>query len=72
MNEKSLVSIRLDKDIVEFFDKLARENGRWTRSALINEVLQYVIHAATPWDVLRMARTFPKSIADFKDLIHKL
>lgn len=71
MKEKTLVSIRLDKDIVDLFDQLARENARWTRSALINEVLQFVIHAASKWDVLRMARTFPKTIADFTNLIHE-
>lgn len=71
MTEKTLVSIRLDKEIVELFDRLAHENRGWSRSALINEVLQYVIHAATKWDVLRMARTFPKNKANFKDLIHE-
>lgn len=71
MKEKTLISIRLDSDIVELFDRLAKENRGWTRSAFINEVLKYVIHAATKWDVLRMARTFPKNKANFKDIIHE-
>ena len=71
MKEKTLVSIRLDKDIVELFDRLALENRGWSRSSLINEVLQYVIHADEAWIIMRMARTWPKTKADFKDLIHE-
>lgn len=71
MKAKTLVSIRLDEDVVELFDQLAHENRAWSRSALINELLQYVIHAATKWDIIRMARTFPKSKANFKDIIHE-
>lgn len=71
MTEKTLVSIRLDKDIVEMFDRLAHQNLGWSRSSLINEVLKYVIHAATAWDIMRMARTRPKDKANFKDIIHE-
>lgn len=71
MKEKTLVSIRLDKDIVDLFDRLAYQNRGWSRSSLINEVLQYVIHAASPWDILRMARKWPKDKANFNELIHE-
>ena len=71
MTEKTLISIRLDSDIVEFFDRLALEGRYWSRSALINEVLQYVLHAATKEDIICMVRTFPKRDADFKNIIHE-
>ena len=70
MADKILISIRLDKDIVDLFDRLAHNNRGWSRSALINEVLKYVIHAATEWDIMRMARKFPKKEANFTDLVH--
>lgn len=58
MENKKLTSIRLDPDVIEKVDELAKKHEYYTRSSIINNLLSAVLKCAAGGTLWKMLSEF--------------
>lgn len=57
MEQLKLISVRLNREVVEEIDNLAKEHTYWTRSYIINSLLYACMRCARPGTLFKMIST---------------
>lgn len=67
MKQKKLISVRIDTDILKVLDEYAKYGRYWSRSALINNILESVIERTDSHDFKLIAK-FPSFKCKFRKI----
>ena len=58
MQQKKIISMRLSEDVVAKLDELAQSSRHWTRSSIVNNLLETILDCATKKTLYDMMRAY--------------